>query len=52
VPHLDDTEDIELVLVPLSEIPDLISNGAIDNAMVVLAFYWYFLRERDRTHGA
>jgi 8-oxo-dGTP pyrophosphatase MutT (NUDIX family) len=52
VPDLDETEDVELVLVPLSEIPDLISNGAIDNAMIVLAFYWYFLRERDRTRGA
>ena len=52
VPHLDDTEDIELVLIPLSEIPDLIRNGAIDNAMVVLAFYWYFLRECGQTRGA
>jgi 8-oxo-dGTP pyrophosphatase MutT (NUDIX family) len=52
VPDLDDTEDIELVLVPLSEIPDLISSGDIDNAMVVLAFYWYFLREGDRSRGA
>jgi 8-oxo-dGTP pyrophosphatase MutT (NUDIX family) len=52
VPDLDDTEDIELVLVPLSEIPDLISKGAINNAMVLLAFYWYFLRERDQIPGA
>ncbi len=40
-PQLDDTEDIEIVLVPLSEIPDLIRKGEIDNAMVILAFYWY-----------
>ncbi len=44
-PQLDDTEDIEVVLVPLSEIPDLIRNGEITNAMVVLAFYWYLMGE-------
>jgi ADP-ribose pyrophosphatase len=42
-PRLDDTEDIEAVLVPLSEIPDLIRKGEITNAMVILAFYWYFM---------
>jgi ADP-ribose pyrophosphatase len=43
--HLDETEDIELVLIPLSEIPELISSGQITNAMVVLAFYWYSQQE-------
>jgi len=42
-PKLDDTEDIEVVLVPLSQIPDLIRKGEITNAMVILAFYWYFM---------
>lgn len=50
-PHLDETEDIELVLVPLSEIAELISSGQINNAMVVVAFYWYFQQERADTGG-
>jgi hypothetical protein len=40
---LDEGEDIEVVLVPLSEIPRLIRGGEITNAMVILAFYWYFM---------
>lgn len=42
-PQPDETEDIDLLLVPLSEIPDLIREGDISNAMVILAFYWYFM---------
>ena len=42
-PQLDDTEDIEVVLVPLSAIPDMIREGEITNAMVILAFYWHFM---------
>jgi ADP-ribose pyrophosphatase len=45
-PQLDETEDIEVVLVALSEIPGLIRKGEITNAMVILAFYWYFMGER------
>lgn len=41
-PRLDETEDIDVVLVPLSRIRDLIQEGEISNAMVILAFYWYF----------
>ncbi|HID61781.1 MAG TPA: NUDIX hydrolase [Anaerolineae bacterium] len=41
--NLDEGEDIEVVLVPLSEIPRLIREGEITNAMVILAFYWYFM---------
>jgi ADP-ribose pyrophosphatase len=41
--RLDETEDIEVVLVPLSEIPRRIQEGEITNAMVILAFYWYFM---------
>jgi len=43
VPQLDETEDIEVVLVSLSDIPDMIRRGEITNAMVILAFYWYFM---------
>jgi ADP-ribose pyrophosphatase len=41
--NLDEGEDIEVVLVPLPEIPRLIWEGEINNAMVILAFYWYFM---------
>jgi ADP-ribose pyrophosphatase len=41
-PTPDQTEDIEVVLIPLVEIPNLISEGEIDHAMVITAFYWYF----------
>jgi ADP-ribose pyrophosphatase len=41
-PRLDQAEDIEVVLVPLSEIPGLIRNGEIDHAIVISAFYFYF----------
>jgi ADP-ribose pyrophosphatase len=47
-PQLDETEDIEVVLVPLSEIPGLIRGGEITNAMVILAFYWYFMGGWDQ----
>ncbi|OGP74454.1 MAG: NUDIX hydrolase [Deltaproteobacteria bacterium RBG_16_49_23] len=40
----DQTEDIEVVLVPLSEIPELIRIGKIDHAIVITAFTHYFLR--------
>lgn len=42
-PQLDQTEDIEVVLVSLSDIPDLIRRREMTNAMVILAFYWYFM---------
>ena len=41
--RLDEGEDIEVVLVPLSKIPRLIREGEITNAMVILAFHWYFM---------
>jgi 8-oxo-dGTP pyrophosphatase MutT (NUDIX family) len=43
-PIPDQTEDIEVVLVPLSDIPGLIRKGEIDHALVITAFYWYFLQ--------
>ena len=44
-PDLDQGEDIEVVLLPLSEIPDRIRKGEIDHAIVITAFSFYFLRE-------
>ena len=42
-PMPDQAEDIEVVFIPLSDISELIQNGEIDHAMVIAAFYWYFL---------
>ena len=42
-PTLDQTEDIDVVILPLSDIPRLIRNGVIDHALVIAAFYWYSL---------
>jgi 8-oxo-dGTP pyrophosphatase MutT (NUDIX family) len=36
----DNTEDIEVVLVPLREIPGRIASGEITHALVVVAFAW------------
>jgi 8-oxo-dGTP pyrophosphatase MutT (NUDIX family) len=43
-PTPDQTEDIEVVLIPLMDIPKLILKGKIDHAMVITAFCHYFLR--------
>jgi len=42
-PTLDQTEDIDVVLLPLSEVPRLIRDGVIDHALVIAAFHWYSL---------
>ena len=41
-PRQDSTEDIEVLSVPLREIPRLIHEGKITHALVIAAFYWYF----------
>jgi 8-oxo-dGTP pyrophosphatase MutT (NUDIX family) len=41
---LDQTEDIEVVLISLSDIPEMIRKGEIDHAIVISAFSFYFLR--------
>lgn len=46
-PMLDQTEDIEVALVPLKNIPGFILNGKIDHAMVITAFTHYFLRHPE-----
>jgi ADP-ribose pyrophosphatase len=39
---LDMGEDIDVMLVPLEEIPDLIRNGEITHSQVLNAFHWYY----------
>jgi 8-oxo-dGTP pyrophosphatase MutT (NUDIX family) len=46
----DETEDIEVCLYPMSEIPRLIKEGAITNSLVITAFYWYFFDSLNATH--
>ena len=49
----DSTEDIEVQIVPLAEIPRLIRDGQITHALVIAAFYWYFNNtgtKRSRVH--
>ncbi len=41
----DQTEDIEVYLYPLNEIPKLIMDGKITNSLVITAFFWYFARK-------
>lgn len=43
-PMPDQTEDIEVVLIPLVDIPKLIRKGKIDHSIVISAFYWYSLQ--------
>lgn len=43
-PMPDQTEDIEVEFIPLSEIPLLIRKGEIDHAIVIAAFSLYFLK--------
>jgi ADP-ribose pyrophosphatase len=46
-PVPDQTEDIEVVLIPLVDIPELIRKGKIDHSIVISAFYWYFLQLQE-----
>jgi ADP-ribose pyrophosphatase len=41
---LDESEDIEVELVPIDAIPSLIADGSIDHALVIAAFHFYFSR--------
>ncbi len=45
-PMPDQTEEIEVVFVPMADIPGLIRNGKIDHAIVIAAFYHFFLQDR------
>jgi ADP-ribose pyrophosphatase len=42
--NLDPDEDIEVVHMPLQEIPFLIEKGKIGHALVVVGFYFYFMK--------
>jgi 8-oxo-dGTP pyrophosphatase MutT (NUDIX family) len=46
-PAPDQTEDIEVVLNPLKDIPQMVLNGEIDHALVITAFFWYFICEKE-----
>lgn len=41
-PEQDSTEDVEVEIIPLADIPKLIQDGVITHALVIAAFYWYF----------
>jgi 8-oxo-dGTP pyrophosphatase MutT (NUDIX family) len=45
--HFDTTEEAEVILVPAVQIPDLVRQGKITHALVVTAFYWYDLWQRN-----
>jgi 8-oxo-dGTP pyrophosphatase MutT (NUDIX family) len=45
----DSTEETEVVLVPLDEVPALIRGGTINHALVVVAFHHLLLTPLDRT---
>ena len=45
-PQFDSTEETEVILVPYPQIPDLVRQGKISDALVVTAFYWYELFQR------
>jgi 8-oxo-dGTP pyrophosphatase MutT (NUDIX family) len=49
-PQPDQSEELEVVRLPLDEVPHLIENGRISNGMVQLAFYKYFF-ERMKDEG-
>ncbi len=48
-PHFDTTEEAEVTLVPLSNIPALIRQQAISHALVVVAFYWHDLSRGEES---
>lgn len=50
-PSLDGTEEVEVVLVPLADVPRLVAEGAISHALVVAAFYRHELLERAGRDG-
>ncbi|MBM4331120.1 MAG: NUDIX hydrolase [Deltaproteobacteria bacterium] len=47
-PQPDSTEEIEVKIVPLPEIPRLIREGKITHSLVIAAFYWYFSSTRSK----
>jgi ADP-ribose pyrophosphatase len=47
--HLDSGEDIEIIKIPLKEIPAKIENKEIDHGMVLLAFSFLWLKQGQGT---
>ncbi|TAE22844.1 MAG: NUDIX hydrolase [Candidatus Kapaibacterium sp.] len=47
---LDEFEDIEVVVLPLAEIPSRILAGEIQHSLVLTAFFFYFLRQQHDKH--
>ncbi|HEY0385965.1 MAG TPA: NUDIX hydrolase [Pyrinomonadaceae bacterium] len=45
-PQLDGTEQTIVRLVPLADIPALIQNGTINHALIIVAFYQYWLYQQ------
>ena len=43
--HLDSGEDIEIIKIPLKEIPARIENREIDHGMVLLAFFFLWMKQ-------
>lgn len=43
----DDGEDIEVVRLPLAQVPDLVRQGAIDHSLVICGFWWLALQRPD-----
>lgn len=41
----DPNEEIEVVLVPLSDVPNLLRSGAVTHSLVIAAFQWLHLHE-------
>jgi ADP-ribose pyrophosphatase len=44
-PVFDSTEQTAVRLVPLAHVPELISNGTITHALVVVGFHWLALSQ-------
>jgi 8-oxo-dGTP pyrophosphatase MutT (NUDIX family) len=42
--NLDPNEDIEVIHMPVQEIPSLIEKGTISHALVIVGFYFYFMK--------
>ncbi|HEX2966383.1 MAG TPA: NUDIX hydrolase [Syntrophorhabdaceae bacterium] len=49
--HLDPDEDIDVVLVPIRDVPLLVRNGEIDHALVIVAFHFYFMKYPPAADG-
>lgn len=45
---LDEGEDIQVVLLPLSNVKRKIAKGEITSGLVILAFHWYFSKANSQ----